>query len=458
MQQHNDPTLIRKYNVPGPRYTSYPTVPYWDKEGISQSQWISTFQRAFAESNDTEGISLYIHLPFCESLCTFCGCHKHITKRHEVEQPYIDAVLKEWQLYLDLLPSRPRIKELHLGGGTPTFFSSTELSRLIKGIFAGAELCKDPELSFEGHPNYTSYEQLETLYHLGFTRCSFGVQDYDPLVQKTIHRIQPFEAVKQVTEWARAIGYTSISHDLVFGLPKQSAATVANTIQKTAELMPDRISYYSYAHVPWIKGVGQRGYDENDLPKDEEKRALYELGKALFFEKGYVEIGMDHFALPSDSLYQSMQNKTLHRNFMGYSSGKTQLMIGLGMSAISDSWYSFAQNIKSVDAYQKAVNVGILPIFRGHLLTAEDLIIRQHILNIMCHFETDWSAPSLQAPILNDLNNNLQEMIADGLVNLGQQSLQVTERGTAFVRNICMQLDTRLKAAKPIENTFSKTV
>ena len=238
MQQHNDPTLIRKYNVPGPRYTSYPTVPYWDKEGISQSQWISTFQRAFAESNDTEGISLYIHLPFCESLCTFCGCHKHITKRHEVEQPYIDAVLKEWQLYLDLLPSRPRIKELHLGGGTPTFFSSTELSRLIKGIFAGAELCKDPELSFEGHPNYTSYEQLETLYQLGFTRCSFGVQDYDPLVQKTIHRIQPFEAVKQVTEWARAIGYTSISHDLVFGLPKQSAATVANTIQKTAELMP----------------------------------------------------------------------------------------------------------------------------------------------------------------------------------------------------------------------------
>ena len=210
--------------------------------------------------------------------------------------------------------------------------------------------------------------------------------------------------------------------------------------------------------MPWIKGVGQRGYDENDLPKDEEKRALYELGKALFFEKGYVEIGMDHFALPSDSLYQSMQNKTLHRNFMGYSSGKTQLMIGLGMSAISDSWYSFAQNIKSVDAYQKAVNVGILPIFRGHLLTAEDLIIRQHILNIMCHFETDWSAPSLQAPILNDLNNNLQEMIADGLVNLGQQSLQVTERGTAFVRNICMQLDTRLKAAKPIENTFSKTV
>jgi oxygen-independent coproporphyrinogen-3 oxidase len=458
MQPQNNQALIRKYNVPGPRYTSYPTVPYWDKEGINQSQWISTFQRAFAESNDTEGISLYIHLPFCESLCTFCGCHKHITKRHEVEQPYIDAVLKEWQLYLDLLPSRPRIKELHLGGGTPTFFSSSELSRLIKGIFAGAELCKNPELSFEGHPNHTSYEQLETLFQLGFSRCSFGVQDYDPLVQQTIHRIQPFEAVKQVTDWARAIGYTSISHDLVFGLPKQTAATVAHSIQKTAELMPDRISYYSYAHVPWIKGVGQRGYDENDLPKDEEKRALYELGKELFFEKGYVEIGMDHFALPSDSLYQSMQNKTLHRNFMGYSSGKTQLMIGLGMSAISDSWYSFAQNIKSVDAYQKAVNAGILPIFRGHLLTAEDLIIRQHILNIMCHFETDWSTPSLQTAILNHLEENLEEMIADGLVRLGQQSLQVTESGTAFVRNICMELDARLKATKPMENTFSKTV
>jgi oxygen-independent coproporphyrinogen-3 oxidase len=167
---------------------------------------------------------------------------------------------------------------------------------------------------------------------------------------------------------------------------------------------------------------------------------------------------MDHFALPSDSLYQSMQNKTLHRNFMGYSSGKTQLMIGLGMSAISDSWYSFAQNIKSVDAYQKAVNAGILPIFRGHLLTAEDLIIRQHILNIMCHFETDWSTPSLQTAILNHLEENLEEMIADGLVRLGQQSLQVTESGTAFVRNICMELDARLKATKPMENTFSKTV
>ncbi|HCQ30319.1 MAG TPA: oxygen-independent coproporphyrinogen III oxidase [Flavobacteriales bacterium] len=450
--------LIRKYNIPGPRYTSYPTVPFWDEKGIDKKDWITGVQKAFDESNSIEGISLYIHLPFCENLCTFCGCHKRITKKHSVEEPYIDTLLKEWKLYLDILPFKPRIKEIHLGGGTPTFFSSDNLKKLINGILADADVTDNYEFSFEGHPNNTTKEHLQTLYDLGFRRNSFGVQDYDPLVQKTINRIQPFENVKRVTELSREIGYTSISHDLVFGLPKQTLESVVNTINKTRELMPDRIAYYSYAHVPWIKGVGQRGFDESDLPKDEQKRELYEIGKKMFAEIGYVEIGMDHFALKHDSLYKAMKNKTLHRNFMGYTSGTTKLMIGLGMSSISDSWYAFAQNNKSTEEYQAIVNNGEIPIFRGHLLNNEDLIIRRHILNIMCHFETSWEDESLQFEELPEVTKRLKEMENDGLVVFTKNGLMVPEKARPFVRNICMAFDLRLLRNKPKTRIFSMTI
>lgn len=211
--------LVNKYNVAGPRYTSYPTVPYWDMATFSLDQWKASLQRSFNESNDREGISLYIHLPFCESLCTFCGCNKRITKRHEVETPYIRALLKEWHLYCDLFDAKPKIKELHLGGGTPTFFSTENLRRLITGLLRHSDLAEDYEFSFEGHPNNTSKEHMQTLYDLGFRRVSFGVQDYNDTVQKAINRIQPFENAKYVTETARAIGYTSVGHDIIFGLP-----------------------------------------------------------------------------------------------------------------------------------------------------------------------------------------------------------------------------------------------
>ena len=451
-------SLIQKYNVAGPRYTSYPTVPYWEESSFSKDKWFSTLKKSFSESNNTEGVSIYIHLPFCESLCTFCGCHKKITKRHEVEEPYIETVLKEWDLYLNLLEEKPRIKEIHLGGGTPTFFTSKNLGLLINGILDKADLCDNYELSFEGHPNHTSKEQLQSLYDLGFKRCSFGVQDYDPIVQLTINRIQPFETVKKVTEWAREIGYTSVSHDLVFGLPKQRLSSIIETINKTKELKPDRISFYSYAHVPWIKGLGQRGYDENDLPKDDEKRELYEVGKKMFDELGYVEVGMDHFALKTDSLFHAMESKDLHRNFMGYTSGNTQVMIGLGMSSISDSWYSFAQNVKSVDEYQEQVNKGEIPVFRGHILTEEDLVLRRHILNLMCHFETSWEDDALKIPFLDDVVSSLQEMESDGLLELTKNSIKITEKGIPFVRNACMPLDARLQRKKPGTQLFSKTI
>lgn len=450
-------SLIDKYNIPGPRYTSYPTVPFWDEAGFSQEKWEQSVIRSFNESNDSEGISIYIHLPFCEALCTFCACHKRITKRHSVETPYIETLLKEWELYLKLFDKKPKIKELHLGGGTPTFFSPKNLEILLKGIFNKAEIAENPEFSFEGHPNNTTKEHLQTLYDLGFRRCSFGVQDYDLKVQKAINRIQPFDNVKNVTEWAREIGYESISHDLVFGLPFQHWDSMENTIRKTMELKPDRLAFYSYAHVPWIKGVGQRGFDENDLPSGEEKRKLYENGKKLLEELGYKEVGMDHFSLESDELYKSMISGKIHRNFMGYSSSKTQLMIGLGMSAISDSWYAFAQNEKSVEDYQTRVENGQIPVFRGHILNEEDLIIRQHILNLMCKLETSWDENSY-LPEIQDAIEKLKEMEADGLVKLQENSIKITEKGRAFTRNVAMTFDLRMLRNKPETRIFSMTV
>jgi len=446
--------LIRKYNVPGPRYTSYPTVPFWDEQNFTSAQWESTLLQSFSKSKN-EGISLYIHLPFCESLCTFCGCHKKITKRHEVEDPYIRTVLKEWQLYLDLLQKRPTIKEIHLGGGTPTFFSKDNLKWLIDKLLTGADLKEDHEFSFEGHPNNTTKEHLQTLYDLGFRRVSYGVQDYDTQVQLAINRIQPFENVKRVHEWSKEIGFTSVNHDLVFGLPLQTMRGIENTINKTNELRPDRIAFYSYAHVPWIKGNGQRGFDENDLPKNDEKRALYELGKQMFYENGYVEIGMDHFALKTDSLYKAMQNGTLHRNFMGYTAGATKVMIGLGMSAISDSWYSFAQNEKQLSDYEQRVDRGEIPVFRGHILNEEDLMIREQILNVMCNFRTKFMGEQEQ---FDEIKKRLEGLEADDLVSIEGRNVIVTEKGIPFVRNICMAFDLKLDPEKPKERMFSKTV
>ena len=453
-----DNSLIEKYNVPGPRYTSYPTVPYWDNATFSSKLWKASVKRSFNESNTKEGISLYIHLPFCESLCTFCGCHKRITKQHDVESPYINAILKEWSLYVEHFEQKPIIKELHLGGGTPTFFSPENLKKLINGILKPSILAENYEFSFEGHPNNTTREHLQALYDVGFRRVSFGVQDYNEKVQKAIHRIQPFENVKKATENAREIGYTSVGHDIIFGLPFQELEHVRTTIQNTKILQPDRLAFYSYAHVPWIKGNGQRGFNDSDIPSAQLKREQYELGKTLLKEAGYEDIGMDHFALHSDSLYTSMKTGKLHRNFMGYTASKTQLMIGLGVSAISDSWYGFAQNVKSIEEYYHLVNEHILPVFRGHILSEEDLIIRRHILNLMCDFKTSWSTSNLYFEELPDVLIKLKEMENDGLLAINNNDIDVLPKGRPFVRNICMAFDLLLQRKKPDTQLFSMTV
>ena len=450
--------LVQKYNVPGPRYTSYPTVPYWNMETFSGKKWKTTLQQSFAESNSKEGISLYVHLPFCESMCTFCGCHKRITKRHDVESPYIQTILKEWQLYRELFSERAVIKELHLGGGTPTFFSPENLKLLVNGIFRHADKAPDCELSFEGHPNNTTREHLQALYDVGFRRVSFGVQDYNETVQKAINRSQSYEQVEMVTKAAHDIGYTSVGHDIIFGLPLQTLEHIKETIAKTKALKPDRIAFYSYAHVPWLKGNGQRGYKDADLPSGSEKKAQYEVGKQLLMQEGYHEIGMDHFALDTDSLYKAMITGDLHRNFMGYTVSKTQLMIGLGASSISDSWYSFAQNVKGLEEYQHLVENGIIPIYRGHILTAEDMTIRKHILNLMCRLETSWRDPAMYFPELNTVLEKLREMMDDGLVDISSEEIKVTDKGRPFVRNICMAFDLLLLRNEPGKQLFSMTV
>jgi len=451
-----DSSLIRKYNVAGPRYTSYPTVPYWDPHSFSVETWKEKVTETFLKTNDY-GISLYIHLPFCESLCTYCGCNTRITINHKVEEPYIETVLKEWNMYLRIFKTKPTIKEIHLGGGTPTFFSSENLERLINGILSGAKRADDFEFGIEGHPNYTKPEQLQALFNLGFRRLSFGIQDFDLRVQEIVNRLQSFEQVKSITEAARSIGFESVNYDLIYGLPLQTKQSIIDTVEKVRQLRPDRIAFYSYAHVPWIK-PGQRKFTELDLPKDEEKRALYELGRTMLEESGYVEIGMDHFALQSDSLYQASRNGSLHRNFMGYTTTSTKLQIGLGVSSIGDSWNAFAQNVKVFEEYVKIVNDGNLPVFKGHFLSHEDLILRRHILNIMCRFETSWKEESEQHASLYDGLERLKEMVKDDLLTIEPFELRITEKGRPFVRNICMALDSRLWKSQPKTTIFSSTV
>jgi oxygen-independent coproporphyrinogen-3 oxidase len=451
-QQQTD--LAQKYNVPAPRYTSYPTMPYWDNRGFNLDSWKQSIAKKFIESNRTDGISLYIHLPFCESLCTYCGCNTRITKNHRVEDPYIRALLREWQLYKDIMTEMPVIKEIHLGGGTPTFFSAKNLNVLIEGLLAGAALHPDAEFSFEAHPGNTTVDHLQTLHNLGFRRLSLGIQDFDAQVQHIINRHQSFEQVKLVTQQALRIGYTSINFDLIYGLPLQTLDGLATTMNMVAELMPDRIAFYSYAHVPWIK-PGQRLFTEQDLPDAHAKSKLYETGRALLKSYGYAEIGMDHFALPTDSLCLAATAGKLHRNFMGYTHQHTQILIGLGVSSISDSYYAFAQNVKTVEEYHSLVDSGEIPVVKGHILTDDDLVIRQYILDIMCKGTTTLNLDAESSgQIFNGLAR-LEQLVDDGLIFLNFNELTVTPAGKRFLRNICMALDARFWAEKPSTPLFS---
>ena len=433
--------LLNKYNVPVPRYTSYPTVPFWN-ENINTSQWRKAFRDQFDISNRSMGLSLYIHLPFCESLCTYCGCNKKITTNHQVEAEYINALLTEWSLYCELMEEIPVIREFHFGGGTPTFFSPGNLERLLDAILANSTIHPTANFSFEGHPSNTTREHLQTLYNWGFRRVSYGVQDNDPVVQRAINRIQPIENVKAATDIAREIGYQSVNYDLIYGLPFQTLDSIQKTVQDCIALAPDRFAFYSYAHVPWTSR-GQRLFDENDLPSAVQKMSFYQEGVRIFKEGNYQHIGMDHFVLHSDDLFQAWQSGTLYRNFMGYTSQHTNLQLGLGVSAISDTGHVFAQNSKSLHDYYQLVNSGELPVTKGYFLNHQDEQFRKYILDISCQGRTYFQDEYRQDLELFSIPQ-LKQLEQDGLVELNNRYVEVTALGKSFIRNICRAFDLHL--------------
>jgi len=445
--------LAKKYDIPAPRYTSYPTVPYWEQTPTSDS-WIESM-RSTLQNSGVRGWSLYLHIPFCESLCTFCGCNTSITRNHEVEIPYIEHVLREWANYLERVPelAHSPLQVLHLGGGTPTFLSPAHLQKLLKPILAATKRNSKFEGSVEVDPRRTTRAHLEALQELGFSRVSLGVQDLDSEVQRVIHRNQTLDQTLAITSMARELGYVSTNWDLIYGLPLQTLGRIEKTVQATLEARPDRIALYSFALVPWIKPA-QRIFKDSDLPVGEEKRELYERARSLLTQGGYLEIGMDHFALPSDGLAQAMQRGELHRNFMGYVDHRTDLLLGLGVSAISETPRHFHQNEKVLKLYEQRLVAGEIPTHRGHTLSSEDQESREQILTLMTRWEVELASPSQVA----ELREMLSEMIRDRLVEIQGSRLRILPQGKPFLRNACMALDRRLRAKQPQTKVFSQSL
>lgn len=443
--------IFYKYDVPVPRYTSYPTVPYWSDSPTSE-EWVEFLKKAYDEQPPW---SLYVHVPFCETLCTFCGCNTTITRNHKREEPYIEMVLNEFRNYLDKVPqiTKAPLKQFHFGGGTPTFLSPENLKRLAQEILDQLNLADNFHGSIEVDPRRTSLAHLEKLKEVGFSRVSLGVQDFDKEVQRLVHREQPFEMTEKLTQQARDLGYTSVNFDLIYGLPTQTEESVMQMMEKTWILKPDRIALYSLAVVPWIKPA-QKLFKDEDLPKGREKRRLYEISRQFLIDKGYVEIGMDHFALPSDSLSLSDQSGQLHRNFMGYIEERTQILLGLGVSAISETPECFHQNEKALPVYERRVSAGEIPTLRGHKLTLEDQKRREQILSFMTKGEVVFENQEQ----MQRVRSFLQEMIDDELVQILPDKMQLTEKGKPFLRNACVALDERLLSQKPQSEIFSKSM
>lgn len=444
--------LYRKYDIPAPRYTSYPTVPFWN-ETPGRADWLRHLSAALSPKESSW--SLYVHLPYCETLCTFCGCNTSITKDHAKEIPYVELVIKELDMYLEQVPelkSKP-LKQIHLGGGSPTFFSATTLGYLIDEI---DKRVQRQTTQFEGaievDPRRTKREQLEELRKRGFNRISLGVQDFDPEVQRLVNRIQPFEQTRQVTVWARELGYESVNFDLIYGLAKQTPESITKSAQLTVDLKPDRIALYSLAIVPWIKPQ-QRLFKDEDLPKGEDKRKLYEIARAILTKNGYLEIGMDHFALNNDGLYQKAREKKLHRNFMGYTDQKTDVLLGIGVSSISETPDSFHQNEKVLNLFEQKIAKGEIPTLRGHVLTDEDKVQRKKILTFMTQFEIELSMEEKKAA-----QEFLAEMLKDGLVEFQAQTMRLTDAGRPFLRNAALFFDKRLKKSQPQTRIFSSSI
>jgi oxygen-independent coproporphyrinogen III oxidase len=449
--------LAAKYDVPSPRYTSYPTVPYWSDSPTAE-QWSLHLRAAMVRQQSSgAGLGIYVHLPFCRSLCTYCGCNTRVTRSHVIVRRYVRALLDEYALYRrQLRAERPLLGELHLGGGTPTFLDCAELAELLGGLLGASTLASGAELSVEVDPRACSDEQLALLAQYGFRRISVGVQDFDQRVQAIVNRVQSEAQVRRVFDAARRLGYSSVNADLIYGLPLQTVDSVRQTMQSMCRLRPDRIAFYGYAHVPWMR-PGQRRFDESHLATGAARCALYETGREALEAAGYRELGMDHFALQSDSLWRAAESGRMHRNFMGYTHLHTEPLLGLGASAIGDAGDAFAQNDKDTADYLRRIEAGELPIARGHRLTAEDRVLRRHITRLMTQLETDWSEATEFTPLLGEIAPQLQDLADDGLVEHTASGCRVTAAGRRYLRNICVPFDARMARRPASSPLFSRS-
>jgi len=452
--------LLAKYDRPGPRYTSYPTAVEFH-EGFTSERYLEKLDEAAGRPD--EPLSVYVHLPFCRERCSFCGCNVIITQKPGVAQAYIEDLEREVELVANRLKKRTRLVQYHWGGGTPTYLTEAEIQRVCRAFTDRFTFVPNAEIAIEVDPRVTTHRQAELLKRLGFNRISMGVQDFDPDVQEAINRYQTFNQTKDLHEHLRGLGIESINFDFIYGLPHQTPESFRKTIQLALELRPDRVAVYSYAFVPWIK-AHQKAIRLEDLPPRDVKLELFGIAHALFTGAGYQQIGMDHFALESDSLAQAAREHTLHRNFMGYTTHPAKDSVGFGVSAIGDLGGAFAQNTKKLNRYKDALDADLPPIERGFLRSKDDEIRRDVIQSLMCNFYLDIRAIERGhgirfADYFADSLRELDEGPArNGFVTRDPGHIQVTDPGRLFVRNICMAFDAYQKRHEGEKHLFSCTV
>jgi oxygen-independent coproporphyrinogen-3 oxidase len=451
--------LLHRYNVPGPRYTSYPTAPVWTEDFAA-----ADYARALEESSAAASpapLSLYVHLPFCEKLCYFCGCTVVITGReHALEATYLDVLEREIDWVADRTGTDRPVIQFHLGGGTPTYFTPERLRRLGRKFRSRFRFSEDAEIGVEVDPRVTTREHLLTLARLGFNRLSMGVQDFEPRVQVAVNRVQPYEETRRLVDQARQLGFPSVNMDLIFGLPFQTAESFSETIDKVLTIAPDRLAVYSYANVPWMKK--HQNVLQPHLPDERTKFEIFRTALERFTDAGFEYIGMDHFARPTDELARARAGRTLHRNFQGYTTKAGTDLIGFGMSAIGGIGRTYVQNRRDLGPYQQAVAEQGAATFRGFRLSEEDLLRRRVISNILCHgvvskAEIDRAFSISFDEKFADALERLEPLAEDGLVELSPAEIRATPLGRIFLRNIAMPFDAYLTTA-PEKPVFSKTL
>ena len=450
--------LIQRYDRPGPRYTSYPPATEFH-EDVGAEAYAQHLERA---SQEDAPLSLYVHLPFCEERCLYCGCNVVITKKRPVMRHYLDVLYKEIRAVAKRLGGRRKLSQYHWGGGTPTYLSPEETRELQTVVLSEFEIEPDAEVAIEVDPRVTTNEHLDVLHDIGFNRLSMGVQDFTPEVQEAVNRVQPYELTEALVEHGRKLGFLSTNIDLIYGLPLQSVETFRKTLEQVNQIRPERIAVYSYAHLPHIKGH-QRTIDPATLPPPEVKLELFASAIRAFGGAGYLSVGMDHFALPEDEMGQAIANGSLWRNFMGYTVRHAPDMVGLGMSSIGDVAGAFFQNDKRLVNYERAIEAGNLPIERGYVLTREDLIRRYVITALMCTFHLEIAEVERRFGLefrthFAESLKDLEPMVADGFLTIGEERIEVVGRGRLFIRNICMAFDPYLKKSSGDQPRFSRTV